>query len=317
MTPETAPRDDEPEPVTCAHYRRRLDRLLADWEQLMVVLAADPNRPDLARREAALTIAAREVRAQMAAHVFADAFTAQQAQKPAAAGRHRAAATAPVIPLRPRTRVAHGLAPAAVLATLAGHGTRHALTAHLKLGLTAAAAAGVTTAAVTYTIATMPDQRPVPVPAAAAPAAAPSAVTVPARHPRALARKHHPHRAPAPLLLSPAPSPTATPPPPPPATAPGVLNVQATTITLQQSAPGQYAGQLVITAAGGPVRWAVDWLGTSSALSFDQSSGGMQDGDIQVVTVTADASQVQAGQAGQWVITLNPGGQQITVTVAG
>ena len=158
-----AAQDDEPEPVTCGQVRHRMDGLLTDYAALMTDLAADRDRPDLARRITALTVALREHRAQLAGHVFADAFTAEQATA-AGPGRHRAAPRprrdADVIPLRPRRT--HGIAPAAAMAMLAGHGVRHALTAHLKLGLTAATAAGIAAAGVTYTIQETPDQRPVP-----------------------------------------------------------------------------------------------------------------------------------------------------------
>ncbi|MGH8922451.1 MAG: hypothetical protein ACRD0H_29625, partial [Actinomycetes bacterium] len=134
MMPGTAP--EEPPPAAgCAGLRRRMDAQLAQYDSLMADIAADPDRPDLGRRMTQLTVAFREARAEMAGHVFADAFTAETAAQDAAreaaardAGRDRAPARlGKVVPLRPK--MAHGLGPAAVLAALGlgRHGVRTAV----------------------------------------------------------------------------------------------------------------------------------------------------------------------------------------------
>ena len=312
-----AAHDEEPEPgpVTCGQVRARMDGLADEFAALMTALAADRDRPDLARRVTALTVAFREARAQMAGHVFTDALTTEKTTAPP--GRHAAPPRrgADVIQLRPRRRrgAVHGLAPAAVAATLAGHGTRHAITAHFRLGLTAAAAAGVTAAGVTYTIQTAPDVRPsVPLPAISAPAAAPAAVADPTA-PRLVKRhRRHAHRA-APVLAAPAAAPPAT--TTPPAPPPGVLNIQQATVTLYPGRyPGLYSGQVTLYATGGPARWRVDWLGTSAAIQADQDGGVIPDGQQATITITVDAA---AARSGPWTLTLDPGGQQITITAAG
>lgn len=320
MTIDAAHADD-PGPVTCGQVRARLDGLAAEYAALMGDVAADRDQPDLARRVTALTVAFREARAQLAGHVFTDAFTTEKTAAAAPPGRHAAPPrrVADVIPLRRPRGAAHGLAPAAVAVALAGHGARHAITAHLRLALTTAAAAGVTAAGVTYTIQATPDQRPVPLPAAAAPAVSPAAVATSDPDDLAVPRLVKRHRQPArpaapPLLAAPVPPPAGTP-APTPAPTPGVLNIQQAAVTLTQTAPGQYTGQLVLYATGGPARWHVDWLGTDSAVTVDQESGIITDGQQAIVTVTVDAALVSPGQS--WTLTVDPDGQQITVTAAG
>jgi hypothetical protein len=298
-----AAHEDEPEPVTCGHIRRRMDGLLADWDQLMADVEADPGRPDLGRRMTQLRAALLETRDGMAAHVFADRFAAARDAERRAAGRHRAPRQAGATVVQLRSRPVRGIAPAAILAALAGHGARKAITAHLKLGLTAATAAGVTAAGVTYTIARTPDQYPyAPAPARIAPAAAsPSDSDVPAvtlRHPKPKG-KHHKPEPQQPALAPPAPAPPPTPPPPPPAVT-GTLDVpDHLTVALGGTA------LLDITAQGDPVTWTAT---ATDGITLDVTSGTLGAGQAAQIQVTVDPGLLP----GTGQVTVN--GQQITVT---
>lgn len=317
LTPKTAQEGDEPEPepLTCGGVRRRYDGLADRLEAVMATVEADPGCPDLKRDMAALRVAFREARNAIAGHHFADQFAAEDDPAPAR-GRHRAPGRDAAVIQFPRHRSGPAGA-AGVLGLFAGHGTRHAV--HLKLGVASLAAASVAAAGVTLTVARTPDQTPLVTPArTAAPAAAATYRPAPAVSavPATVGARHRHVRPPAPTL-TPAP-PAVTPRPSPSATATaapaGYLQV-APGLTLQQTQPGQYTGTLTLEATGGPVRWRVDALGTSSALRFDRSFGLLQPGQPVTVTVTLDASQVTPG--GSWTITLDPGSQPVTVTAAG
>lgn len=311
MTLDAAQGSEEPEPgpASWGEVRRRWDTLAGRFEHLMADIEAGRLGEDAARQMAAMTVALREARNAQSAQAFTDVFTAGP-PRPAP----DTAPMARVYRLRPRPAPAHALAPAAGLAVLGRHGAATAL--HLKIGVAAFAAASITAAGVTYTIARTPDQSPaVLAPAGISPAAAdPPASAILATPPAASLARHHRHARPAvtpplagfPVAPSPAPSPSA---------APGQLNVQNPTVVLQQGMDGTWTGTLTLTATGGPVRWRVDVLHTSSVLRFGQPFGVLQDGESAVVTVTVDAAQVTPGA--QWTISLDPGGQPVTVTAAG
>jgi hypothetical protein len=318
MTPGTA--REEPQPGEgCAGLRRRMDSRLGRLDALMDDLAADPRRADVTRRVTQLAAAFREARAELAGHVFTEAFTAAADAQDAArdTGRHRAPARlGKVVQLRPR--LAHGITPAAVLAAIGGHGVRHTVSAHLKVGLTAAAAAGVTAAGVTYTVQTAPYRAAIPAapariaPAAATPASPPSVITL---HPPEPKGKHHramsqqPQQYPA--LASP-PPPQAAPPPAQQQQA-GTLDVQAVTVTLHRSArdPGTLTAEITAMAVGGPVHW---WASPGAGLALDDYAGILADGQTVTVTVSVSAASVLPGQS--WTVTLQPGDQPLAVTVA-
>jgi hypothetical protein len=331
MMPETA-REEPPPGPGCAGLRRRMDALLDRHAALMADIAADPDRPDLARRMTLLTAAFREARAELAGHVFADAFAAEAAAQDAAreaaareAARHRAPGMlAKVVPLRPKA--AHGLAPAAALAVLGGRSVRSAVGAHvkvgahLKLGLTAAAAAGVTAASVTYTMQTAPYRQPVPpasaqiAPAAASPSSSPDAGVL--HQPKAKGKHHRIMPQQQPQLPAPATAAPSLPAPPSPAAAAplaGTLDVQNVTVTFHRSVqdPAMLTAEITIRAAGGPVHW---WASPDPGLTLDDYAGILQAGQTATVTVSADAASALPGQS--WTITLQPGDQPVTVTAA-
>lgn len=306
MMPGTA--QETGTPAGCGALRRRMDDQLTQFAGLMADVAADRDRPGLARRMGRLTAAFQETRTALAGHAFADALTAETAARPET-GRHRAPARAgKVVRLRPRP--AHGIAPAAILAALAGHGARKAVTAHLKLGLTAAAAAGVTAYGITYTIARTPDQYPyTPAPARVAPAAAdnddaapPAAVTI--RYPEPKGKHHRPTRQ-QPVLVLPSPSPPPSPPssPPPAPAAAGTVDVQQQTLA---AGPGGIA-LLDITAQGGPVTWTAT---ATPGITLDVTAGTLGSGQSAQIQVTVDPSLLFAPGAGQ--VTVNGVTVQVT-----
>lgn len=324
MTLEAA-HDDEPGPVSCGAVRRRMDYLASELDALLADLRADPGRDDAARRIHVLTVAYREAGHALAGHVFRDAFAAEQApatEPLTVAGRHRAspAAAAPADNVRflrdRRPRPVH-VAPGVALLAFARHAVPHAT--HVKIAVLSAAVAGAAAASVTYTVATMPDRSAAPATSAAPVATVPADVEPSAVPSRAALVRHH-HRAavvlPSPALTASPPAASSAPAPsaPAPVVAAGVLQVQDAALTLQPGQAGQYSATLTLEASGGPVTWQVDPLGTSSVLSFDQSGGTLQPGQPVTVTVTIDAGQVTPG--GQWEITLDPGGQPVTVTAA-
>ena len=96
MMPETA-HDGEADRTGCELVRQRADTLLAEFAALMADVAADPDRPDLARRMSLLTAALREQRAWLAGHVLADEYAGAIEARAEARGYQRglAAATAP------------------------------------------------------------------------------------------------------------------------------------------------------------------------------------------------------------------------------
>jgi len=216
------------------------------------------------------------------------------------------------------------LAALAVPARVLHHGAA-AVKAHATAAAAPVAIAGAVTlttlggAALTpYTApaATVPHQHAA-VSRASAPAAAPPAPAAPERHGR-----HHRHRPAHRVLSFPVPPPAATPVTPaaaPAAPRPGVLDVQEASVTLRPSAvPGVLAGQLVITAVGGPVAWSASAAGLQLAdadTGADRSSGGtLQAGVPEVITVSVSAAAAVQGH--KWVIVLLPGGTPVTVTAA-
>ena len=97
MMPEVSAHDSEADRTGCELVRQRADTLLAEFAALMADVAADPDRPDLARRMSLLTAALREQRAWLAGHVLADEYAGAIEARAEARGYQRglAAATAP------------------------------------------------------------------------------------------------------------------------------------------------------------------------------------------------------------------------------
>jgi predicted alpha/beta hydrolase family esterase len=77
-----------------------MDRLLDAYDSLMADVAADPDRPDLARRMSRLIGALRETRTVLAGHALGDAYAGEALDRdyrPTAAAL-RVAAVRPLFP---------------------------------------------------------------------------------------------------------------------------------------------------------------------------------------------------------------------------
>ena len=342
MLPGTA---REPEPPTCAELRRKADDLLTRYGTVMAGAAAGHPPPDQARREALLTAALRELRAQFAAAAVSEAYVREveadaeargfergrqrtaPRQRP---GRHSAA---------PASRWQQGVlrvVPAVLTAAAAslralGAGLRHSPAAqhaaaaaswagqHAQVLAAGGAAGGlVLTAVLVPAVAAHPAHAgpgvgaSVPAPAASAYAAVPIAplpAGTPVTHGRADVKT---------AGQLPGPGPSATPAPSsPPAPAAGLDATQAS-ITLRPFNPGALSGELDLSAsgaAGSAVSWQVTGASEAALLTagvtLDSWSGVLTAGGVQVVTVTVP----DGTPAGSAVITITASGQ-VPVTVA-
>ena len=342
MMPETA-HDGEADRTGCELVRQRADTLLAEFAALMADVAADPDRPDLARRMSLLTAALREQRAWLAGHVLADEYAGAIEARAEARGYQRglAAATAPgqrkgrhaTQRSNVLLNVVRVLAPVAAGAGwLLRHAGRHpaaavkaSLAAHkIAVPIATTLAAGGTAAVLTVTAlgpaATVPltSSAAGPAPAATAWAADTAAVFVADRPDRHTpedsvrgARKDSQSLAPVPLAaITPSsppasqPSAAATSSSPAAPAGPAVLEVSTAAIDLT-STP---AAVITLTATGGGwVSWHIRAGGTD--LDFSATRGVLQAGQAAEVTVSLDATQ--DGATAQ-VFDVN--GQPVTVT---
>lgn len=224
---------------------------------------------------------------------------------------------------RPILNVVRGAAPAAIIGAGAGavHGTRHAVMLKLAAGATAAGLVGGTVA---YGVQRADNETPYTAPSGHHRAAVPVSGPVPSPVPVVTLYmpqpkgRHHRRPAPAPSVSTPpaSPPPSASPPSPSPVPA-GSLYLQAPALALRPSPSDPAALTAVITfvAAGGPVPWSVSQDAHGAVpLRLDARSGTLREGQTGTITVSVAAASVAAGQS--WTLTLQPGGQQVTVTVA-
>lgn len=338
MMPEAA-RDGAAATAGCGELQQRMAALLDRCEALEASIRDDRDRPGLGRQVTLWTAALRETRDWMDGHVLADVLAAAIEARGEARGYERGLAAAARVPGQRKARHAAEQRPLwprlagsaespAALAPLAGgwavlrsllghHAAAKALAGAGALGIGVSVVTAAPSALAPYTSpwAAVPHH-------IAAPAAAPfSAVRIPQlpadTDPPSVAavraRPARPRPGPPGFPLPP-PAPPTPPSPAPPSASPGVLDVTQAAVILRQTTPGTYTGQLVLYATGGPVSWSVDWLGTSAVLAFDTPSGILPAGTPFAVTVSVSADQVTPGAS--WTVTLQPGGQPVTVTAA-
>ncbi len=342
MTPETA--QSPSDTPTCAELRRKADDLLNRYGTVMDGAASGGAGADQARREALLTAALRELRAQFAAAAISEAYVREVEADAEARGFERGRGRAPrQRPGRhsaaPASRWQQGVlrvVPAVLTAAAAslralGAGLRHSPAAqhaaaaaswagqHAQVLAAGGAAGGlVLTAVLVPAVAAHPAHAgpgvgaSVPAPAASAYAAVPIAplpAGTPVTHGRADVKT---------AGQLPGPGPSATPAPSsPPAPAAGLDATQAS-ITLRPFNPGALSGELDLSAsgaAGSAVSWQVTGASEAALLtagvSLDSWSGVLTAGGVQVVTVTVP----DGTPAGSAVITIAASGQ-VPVTVA-
>lgn len=347
MMPTTA-HDEEPAATGCEVVRQRADALLAEYGALMADIAADRDRPDLARRMVTMAVALREVRAAVSGHALADELA--DAIEARAYRRGRADERAAAVPERRKGRhasrsgVVLKLAPVvAAVALLRRSLARHPavaakaaalirpLAAHKALAAAAGSAvfAGGTAAVLTVTAlgpnVTLPwTAGAAPAPAATAYAAAPlpssSPIAMLVTHPKA---KRSAKGAPG-LSGSGAQAPPWSPDPDPdsPATSPGpsqsasasagpaALSLGGVT-SLDLSNPLDPQATLTVYASGsGWASWRISTTGPD--LDFSQDHGVLQAGQSVTLTVSVDPAQAVDGNTQQ---VFEVDGQQVTVSL--
>ena len=339
----TSAHDEEPEPAGCEAVRQRLDGLLAEFAALMAGIAADPDRPDRARRMTLLTAALRENRAWLAGHVLAEELAgsiearaeARGYQRGLAAGqrkgRHAASRSGAVLRLAPVVAAIGWLLRPLVGAArqVRAHGAVVKLTAaHLKLAaaVTASTATLATVGAVVIThYAGSPGsgQAGSGTGAASVPGWHTSASPFPPSTPVALLTKPKPKRAargkellaagaPVPVY-SPALQPASSSPPSSPSAAvsvqagPAVLTVGAVSLDLSVTPQAM----ITLSASGaGWVSWRISTSGTD--LDFSATHGVLQAGQSVTLTVSVDPAQALDGNTSQ---TFEINGQPVTVAL--
>jgi hypothetical protein len=336
MMPGTAGEDAAPE-AGCGHLRHRADALLDQFAALMADVAADPDRPDLARRMALLTAAFREDRAELAGHVFADSYAdaieARAEQRGFERGRaaERAAAAVPAQrrarPASPSQRsffprLVQGAVPiggiGAVLRASRG-ALRHPWIAHhaaaLGAGATGVTAATVLVASTALTGSPLPgipssggaSGTPAPaasiysatpmylpsLPPAAALAGRPKLDASSSRREALADLATRPPTTPAP---APAPAASGTAAQQSPASSPlpaaGTLQADTTAVDLGTL----YAGQVTLTAVGGPVSWGA--VPSSAKVVLSATQGTLAAGGSFTLGISVSAAaQLNAGTA--------------------
>jgi Family of unknown function (DUF6221) len=326
MMPETA-RDDDTAATGCEVVRQRADALLAEFAGLMGDVAADRDRPDLARRMVTMTAALREVRAAVSGHALADELAGAIEARAEARGYARGLAAAPVPAQRRGRHAARSgavlrLAPVVAVLALLRRSLGHHPAAAVKTALAAhkiAAAAGSVlaaggTAAVVAVHVLGPSAVPPGIGSAAGPAPAATASASPIPSSSLIARTvvypkpKHAARGKTTLLAagasqppwSPAPGPSSSLPGPSPsassaAAGPAVLTVSTQAIDLTTAT----SAVITLSASGsGWASWKIDTQGQAD-LDFSATHGVLQAGQSVTITVSVDPAQASDGNTSE------------------